>query len=391
MTDNSSLPTDVADTVTDQLLTRFGARVPLGMAETLAGSDRTQVWRVSLSAFATDIPASVVVKRLNPDNATPLSEWAFWNDWASLTFLQDFGSFAPRFLAGDNAARLFIMEDLGSGMRLDHALLGADPLIAEAYLLDYAAIHGRMHARTFGHVAEYRRIRESLAPIPSEAAIYASHDWLPESFARMLADLDLVSAPGVAADVERLLTTVRYPDPFQTFIQGDACPDNCIRGADGGVRLLDFEGGMAGHALLSGAYARMRFPTCWCVNELPAGLAERMEGVYRAELARGCPAARDDALFNEAVAAACVFWLLEWCREFSIQRMSETDNAWREATVRQRFLARLDYAARFTATTGNFAALGATFTRIRDLLLQRWPAETHRMPLYPAFTAADRA
>jgi DNA-3-methyladenine glycosylase I len=36
------------------------------------------------------------------------------------------------------------------------------------------------------------------------------------------------------------------------------------------LRLIDFEFGRLGHALMDGTYGRMIFPSCWCANRLPA-------------------------------------------------------------------------------------------------------------------------
>lgn len=40
------------------------------------------------------------------------------------------------------------MEDLGSGLRLDQFLQGDDPAASVSTLIEFAAIHGRLHAET---------------------------------------------------------------------------------------------------------------------------------------------------------------------------------------------------------------------------------------------------
>jgi hypothetical protein len=64
------------------------------------------------------------------------------------------------------------------------------------------------------------------------------------------------------------------------------------------------------------------------------------------------------------------------------------DSAWGLATFRQRLLLRLDETARAAEEYGHLQALGATCAAMATKLRRQWPAETHRLPVYPAFCAA---
>jgi hypothetical protein len=75
------------------------------------------------------------------------------------------------------------------------------------------------------------------------------------------------------------------------------------------LRLIDFEFGRLGHALMDGTYGRMIFPSCWCANRLPSRLVSKMEAVYRTELVKGCPEAQEDRIFERALVSVCGFWL----------------------------------------------------------------------------------
>jgi hypothetical protein len=275
-----------------------------------------------------------------------------------------------------------VLEDMGEGGHLHTFLLGNDPAAAEAALIGLATTLGRMHALGAGNVAAYRRLRDALGPANPEATL-DGFDWLTPAFAGMVAALGITPAPGTDSDLLALGAALRDPGPFLTYIHGDPCLDNCLL-TPAGVRLFDFEVGGPGQALLDGVYGRMRFPSCWCVGQLPAGVPLRMEAAYRAELVRGCPAAADDTLFAHAVAEACAFWILRMGQWKQLTRALESDYEWGIATGRQRFLLRLPMVARTLGEIGHLEALGASFARMADAAARRWP-DLAPMPYYPAF------
>jgi hypothetical protein len=170
------------------------------------------------------------------------------------------------------------------------------------------------------------------------------------------------------------------------YTHGDPCPDNWVWAGER-LRLFDFEGGAFRHALTDGVYGRIHFPTCWCVNRLPDRIQPLMESAYRAELARGCPAAQDDQLFERAVVEACAYWTLRHCSRNmrTILQVIDEDFEWGIATVRQRVLLRAGILEQLTAESGHLVALGATFADLAAKLRARWPAEADTMPYYPAF------
>ena len=370
----------------------LGARVRFNAGEQLQDGVRAQVYRLQLLAQAGQAPASVIVKQVKsternpyePDNAT-IPAWTFFNEWASLQFLKELApraSVGPRLYGGDRALGLLVIEDLGAGTRLDHFLLGSDPVMAEVGLIAYAARHGRLHATTIGHEAEFTRLRAALGParLADEADI---HERLAAAFSQTAELLGVTPAPGAEQELEQMLTVMEQPGPFLAFVQGDACPDNCLF-SDSAVRLLDFEGGGFSHALKAGVYGRMHFPTCWCVYRLPPAIPPRMEAAYRDALVQGCPAARDDARLSRAVAEACVYWLLRWWQMNPLARILAEDRSVIAATDRQRHLLRADVAAQTTEEVGHLEAMGATIGAMAARMRARWP-ETEEMPLYPAF------
>lgn len=373
-----------------QILTEtFEGSIHLGDGHDLGGSARSRVLRFPVLAGPSTAPASVIMKQstseeFNPSSAADAS-WLFFNDWASLQFLSQIAApqpLVPALYGGDRQSGLFVMEDIQHGTRLDHLLLGNEPDAAEAGLLAYAELHGRLHALTINRQAEYLRIRERLGPAES-ADSYYSYRWLPVALQEIAALLDVPVQPKAAEELEELRAALVAPGPFLTLVQSDAAPDNFLW--DGAAwRLIDFEGARYTHALLEGAYCRMPFPTCWCVYRLPAALIERMEAMYRAELSRGCPAAADEALFYRGMVEACLTWALSFHHMMRpLGKMLVQDRCLVALTDRQRFLLYLNAAAHASEAFEHLPAIGRTMQAFAKRLVLLWP-EAADPPYYPA-------
>jgi hypothetical protein len=382
-------------TLAEKLLSEaFGVAVRLDAGDDLGGSDRTQVYRFNILEGPGNAPATVIVKQAHstaqalykPDTGT-IPAWTFFNEWASLQFLShmvsDEVSFGPQFYAGDRTAGLLIMEDIGQGRRLDHFLLGNDPVAAENALIEFAAIHGQLHALTRGKQSEFTSIRQALGPVELADGYYR-YDWFAPTLQQTAETAGLTLGRGVERDLKLLKESLLNPGSFLAFTQGDSCPDNCLW-INSSMRLLDFEGGKFDHALKEGVYGRMHFPTCWCVYRMPEHIPLQMEQAYRVELVKGCPEAADDRLFYQAVVVACAFWMLDWYHEFPLAMLLEQDPLIVTSTVRQRFLMRSEILARTTEEFGHLETLGETVRAIATKMSEVWPLDEYAMPYYPAF------
>jgi hypothetical protein len=176
------------------------------------------------------------------------------------------------------------------------------------------------------------------------------------------------------------------PGPFCAYIHSDPCPDNCHWvGSD--LRLLDFEGGEYGHALLDGVYPRIHFPTCWCVSRLPDEVIRKAEGAYRAALLKGCPQAADDSVFGPAVVGICAYWAFT---RF-VNSLPEILTADRAAdrpsnlgTAHQRIILRFELTAATADEFGYLKAIGGTARRMVSRLRSLW-RDVGEMPYYTAF------
>jgi hypothetical protein len=186
---------------------------------------------------------------------------------------------------------------------------------------------------------------------------------------------------GVHQDIARVALLDVQPGPFLAYSQSDTCPDNCLRQGNW-MRFFDFEWGWFRNALSDGARARSNFASCWCVNRLPDDVIRRCEVVYRAELVKGCPAAADDDLFNQALVTACAYWTL-YSIEFYRALWSE-NLQWGIATERQRTITRFELLAQTSEEFGYLHSLGRISHILASKLHTLWP-NVDPMPFYPPF------
>ena len=381
-------------TTAEQVLSKtFGSTIRLGEGEDLHGGARSSVYRFDILNRPLDTSKSIIVKQAkssqqgtyNPDKAT-IPAWTLFNEWASLQFMSDIASdetsLGPCFYGGDRAVGLIVMEDLGPGIRLDQLLMGNDPTAAGTALIEFATIHGRLHTQAIGRQIEFQRLREALGPSVLEDGHY-TYDWLALTFYQTCKLLDVTPKSGVEAELEMLKASMLHPGPFLTFVQQDSCPDNCLFNASG-LRLLDFEGGRFDHALKGGVYGRMRFPTCWCVYQIPDDILTRMEVAYRIELMKGCVEAANDTLFYHAVVEACIYWMIESYKMDPLAKNLEKDRLIAAATGRQRYLMRSDVVVKTTEEFDHMKAIGATIRAMAIKMRQLWP-DMEETPYYPAF------
>jgi hypothetical protein len=386
----------------ERILTRsWNGDVRLGDCYQLRG-DRVLRFNVSLAPEVSGQPppASVVVKkaysdlerRYDPDAVEAWNPaWGLFSDWAGTQLfasLPNSGEYALRLYGGDREAGVIVLEDLGDGEALVDRLMGDDPARAEEGLRLLAECLGKMHAATMGQQDRYQQYRDALGPRVSDRF------WrdLREHRERLLRGFQAIGikpAPGFDEEFEQVVASVADPGPFLAYVHGDPCPDNC-RIVGGKLRLFDFETGGFRHALTDAVYGRIPFPTCWCVNRLPAHVAPMMEVSYRAQIVRACPAAEDDERFRRELVHCCAAWLI--CNgTWMLDDARKDDWRWGISTWRQRVLVRLDALADTTEQFGHLHAMGDTARRCAQRLREIWPPEADQMPLYPAYrTATER-
>jgi hypothetical protein len=337
----------------------------------------------------------VVLKRARvedyrPEDADSWPAQGLFRDWAGLQFLGETAgevTGCPRFYGGDRDAGFVLMEDLGTGESLADRLLHGTAQNAEEGLLLLAGVLGRMHAATSGREEEYLRVRGALSSWedPDRVRMANGVRESRQKTEEACAAIGVPVGPAFAADVETIARALESPGPFLAYTHGDPCPDNTLVKGDG-LRLFDYEFGGYRHALVDGVYGRIRFPTCWCVGEIPEPVVERMEAAYRQEWASVYPAVGDDGVYGRAITEACGSWLLgHFGVGGTLPKVLEKDDTWGIATIRQRLVKRLGVIADLTEKYRHLTGLRDVSLGILERVEARWKGETADLPLYPAF------
>jgi Phosphotransferase enzyme family len=371
----------------EQILSNtLGSQIHINQIERMTEKGRRNLLLRCFSHSVDGSPASFILKRVetenyNPDDADSWDTRRFFNDWTGSQFLSTVsGNFqhSPRFYGGDQQLGFIMMEDVSHRNSLVEPLLENDQAQAEWALLQYATCLGQLHAETFGKAAVFEKLFKSVAPnvnLTRTTVNIPSHQLLLESLGIHL-DSNWLN------DLESIDSTVSNPGGFLAYIHADACPDNVL---DTGkeLRLIDFETGRFGHALVDAAYGRMMFPSCWCAKRLPHGMVQQMENTYRAIIIESCPIAADDRIFETALANTCGFWLL-YTLSRHFKAALEEDLDFGISTIRQRIVARLEAFITISQEFNQLTGLRSTSSQLLELLQQRW-LDVPDLPLYPAF------
>ena len=343
-------------------------------------SDRTHVHRFRVSAAPAGSPASVIVKQPSQrDEHRAL----FFYEWACLQLLTELCAEppAPRFYCGSGDGSFLVMEDFGTGDRLDHALLGDDAERATQMLVGLCETMGQMHAATFGHRARFDEIlaehgqqrleRDDRALERRRAAIESA-----------LTHLALLPDARFFDELAEVVRGSESPD-VQALIHGDPCPDNCQLVGDR-VRLLDFEHGKFGSVFSDGSYPLIHFPTCWCLGRVPERVGKRAVDAFRRALAQGMPQTADERTFERGMTDASILWAWSMFAGWHMPDVLSQDHEWGLATLRQRILFRFRLLVEMLERSGLYPGVAATTRRTREALAGRWK-DVADVALYPAF------
>ena len=357
------------------------------------------------------------------ETSYPATQWMFFNDWASLQFLQRealSAEISPRLFAAAHQPALLVIEDLKPFAHLGTFLQDRDAHQATEALIQWGIALGKLHASTIGKLETFNTLREVLAPrMPSwgwvppwqrEPGIYRqllesvppairgqgfeSFQWMPFALRQTCEALSLPLPSHVEVELGEVMRALRSPDPFLAYSHGDPCSENCLFTKQG-FKFVDFENGMFRHALFDAVYPRMGFPTCWNGQQIPLAVVEQIEQHYRTTVIMGCPEAADDRLFAQALVYACTYWVLLPCQFHALRRLTTHDPSFcpidQQTRIQQCMLFRFERLAQTTAETGYLQHLGNLFHMMGAALRKRWPVQTHQLPLYPAFEELDPA
>jgi hypothetical protein len=372
----------------------FGSSIHFSNIERLSEPERRNLILRCTSMATNSFPSSFIIKKVEADSYQPNDpkSWdtqRFFSDWVGSQFLSSLGNSAhhgPQFYGGSRDTGFIILEDLGPHRSLVEPLLHEDANSAEATLLRYSARLGKLHTDTINHASAFEELWHSVNTTGQSFAPKANE--LEEGTQKVLRILEgsgVVAEANVLQELRSIPVAVTSPGPFLAYIHGDPCPDNVFDSSEQ-LRLIDFEFGHFGHALIDAAYGRMIFPTCWCANRLPQSIVKQMESQYRTELIHGCPEAQEDSVFEKELVTICGFWLLNTLG-WHLENALKEDQNWGIASIRQRILARLEAFVNTSEEFGHLPAVRGTAGRLIDILHERWH-EVLPLPIYPAFQGA---
>ncbi len=368
---------------------------------------RNVILRLHLESVSSAAPSTVILKQSlieESDNDDKDAYERFARDWAGLQFLSQFetyGHVIPKFYGGNRVLRFILQEDLGAThVSLVDALTLPNQKEAIAALKRFITALGRMHAASFGHLSEYQRTLSSINPTVEDESVefHFIYDDLISRLKNANQALEMMVSPSLIDEVRMVVEKVLLPGPFTVLTHGDICPDNVFdhptMAKD--LQLIDFEWSFPRSALLDGTYLRMSFPTCWCAKSLPKDVIQSLEKLYRQELMRSIPAAKDDELYQEAYLYACAFWVLQQTLHFIPETLEKDrvgpsgpvpiDSLWEpeKNTVRPRVLSRLKAFIETASETNKLPYLVHMAQEILKKLSHIWE-DTCDLEFYPAF------
>jgi hypothetical protein len=372
----------------------FGSEIHFTDVQRLSEPERRNLILRCITVPTRNFPSSFIVKKVeakpyHPEDSNSWATQRFFSDWIGSQFLSSLGGGAnhgPHCYGGNRDLGFIILEDMGQPHSLVEPLLQEDAASAEAALLRYSTRLGKLHADTVNQQHIYEQLFQSIGS--NGRSLASTEQKLKDSIEKVktvLDRLEVSSKPGFIREVQEIVRAVVNPEPFLAYIHGDPCPDNVFDNHQQ-MRLIDFEFGHFGHALIDGTYARMIFPTCWCANRLPQSVVVQMERRYRTEFIKGCSEAEEDGVWEQALVTICGYWLLKTL-EWHLEPALNEDQSWGLASLRQRVLARLQAFVTASEELGLFPAIHGTASHLVDALGERWP-ETQSLPLYPAFQNA---
>lgn len=390
------MPSDDFDNETailaGELLSRvWGEPVKVAQGEILKSGRYTRVYRLDFAAAPQAAPASVVVKRvLSPPDMGERPEDSFdtrqrfRNESSGLEFLSTDNAtsrLAPHAIATDSSAGMILLEDLGEVMLVDQILLGSNQEAAENALIDVAVTLGRLHSSTYLRRETYNQIQMQFGTARTELSPADKCARLIAAAGECARAVSLSMPRDVTTEIAGMDGFFADQGPYVAFVHNDACPDNFAVGTDG-MKVWDFAFSNFGPFLVDGVYARMHFPSCWCVRRIPLELLDRMEDTYRSELVTKIPQAGDDELYQASIAEACAYLVLDM---ITSRKLPDQDQTWGTATERQRFVSRFESFAATTESCCHLTATGAFFSDLAHRLRSRWSDSDSNLPTYPAF------
>lgn len=381
------------------LSNKFELDIKIKSIKILANKDRRNlVARLSLVNNFSKSPKTIIFKQSKIDKSSKNDLDRFARDWAGLEFSNNLETptlISPQFYGASKKYRFILIEDLGyMNKTLVDFLMGNDLTIAKHSLERYMTILAKFHGYGHNNIDKYNIELQKINP-----AADTWQDGFSDMFnniSTMLKKLNIELTTDLNKEIHYVFKLAKDPGPFTALMHGDICPDNILDDPiNNQMRIIDFEWAYTGNALLDAAYLRMSMPTCWCVKAFPEDIVDSFEQIYRNELIKYIPIAKDDITYYEYYLGACaytIFWRilnLEWVleKEASGKDLEFTSHPkWKNQynIQRPRHLFRFKTLINLLEKHKMFPNVRIMSELILKELERRWP-NTESLDLYPAF------
>lgn len=249
-------------------------------------------------------PRSVIIKQILDDPACGYSDWA---SHRFLTGLPAAKGLAPRFLAGNESAGVFVLEDLGAGTNLDGLFVSSEDGDVLPALESLGSVMATLHAVTAPEFGAFESLRRSLPGAMDTGRHREAVKWLHarEKWQAWFEALGIEPPDGFDRGVKWLAELYARPGQWLAFTHGDPAPTNHLFRDEKAV-LLDFEYGAFRHLLYDA--------TAWHVL---CPLPERWMGAFKKSFRRTLLDDRPElgAEFEAQWSALCLyraFAILSW-------------------------------------------------------------------------------
>lgn len=370
---------------------------------------RNVILRLQIDNPSSEMPETLILKMNSTEKQifdrgeteTEVEQFSrFAHDWAGIEFLTQIGNdHGPRYYVGSLEHKFIVIEDLG----LAHPSL-VGPLTrapsptniqeAKSALTAYVRRLGKMHADTAGKYDQFTTILKRVYP---QALRF---NYVPESDNEIILNqfkkLAAIESNELAQDINSVIHFSQTKNEFNVLLHGDICPDN-VYYQNNKMYLIDFEFSDYGNALVDGTYLRMHMPSCWCSKAVPPSIVTEMESIYREELCKGIPAAKDDTIYNRQLAYSCAYWLIRTIKQLHDMDLIDhewicpsgpvdPDSKWEpdKNAFRPRILSRLGAFISCAKSTGHLPKLREAATGLLTHLRKTWP-ETAEIDVFPVF------
>lgn len=397
------MTTSLLDKAKELLIKHFKTKITISSVEFLSNDERRNVLlRLNLAHHSKTIPKTVILKQSLPEKENDEEAYCrFARDWAGLDFaaqIHQSGHNTPLFFCGDKKYRFILIEDLGAlHISLVDSLTRPGRNKAMFALGRLMKALGSFHAASAGHTQWYKTILEKIHGHEQCDDLTETQERLITQLRSTHEKLNLPLEEECINEAKNLIADLYIHGPFTVLTHGDICPDNVFDHEEKDeLQLIDFEWAFVRNALLDATYLRMSMPTCWCAKAIPKDIIDSVELIYREELSRTIPAAKEEAIYQKAYTHACGFWILQQTLHY-IDLTLENDKVgpsgpvpensrWKseENWVRPRVLSRLQAFIEVANANGLLPHLTLMAKTVLQELQKHWP-NAKPLAFYPAF------